>query len=192
MRLKRLRKRINLALQGGGAHGAFTWGVLDRLLEEDGIDPSWISGTSAGAVNAAALVSGLAGGGRDGARATLRAVWDAVEKTGAPDLMRLVPFFFGLSRGAGLPDVSGLLSPYQLNPLNFDPLRRALSAHIDFGKIRAFTEIELLIAATDVSTGRPRLFRRRELTLEMVLASSCLPTLHQAVEIDGRDRKSTL
>jgi NTE family protein len=179
------RKRtINLALQGGGVHGAFTWGVLDRLLADDSpLYFSWISATSAGSVNAAALASGLAEGGREGARRTLRAVWEAVQEAGVPDLMRFYPFLRTLGRSSS---VASLWSPYDFNPLGFDPLRRILEAHIDFARIRAFADLELLIAATDVATGTKRLFRRSELTVEAVLASACLPTLHHAVEIDGR------
>ncbi len=184
---------INLALQGGGAHGAFTWGVLDRLLEEDTLPLGWISGTSAGAVNAVAVASGLAAGGpglagRKEARATLQRVWDAVEAAGVSDLMKLNPFLYGLTRATGLSPMGSLLSPYDFNPLGFDPFRKLLEAHIDFARLRADTApgIELLIAATDVTTGRPRIFRRRELTVEAVLASACLPQIHHAVEIDGR------
>jgi NTE family protein len=179
-------KKLNLALQGGGAHGAFTWGVLDRLLEEDRIAIGWVSGTSAGAVNAAALASGLATGGAAKARETLAAVWGAVEKAGLPDFMRLMPFMAGFARAAPLPDITAVLSPYEFNPLDINPLRRLLAGHIAFDEIRAREGPELLIAATDASTGRPRLFRRRELTVDMVLASACLPTIHHAVEIEGR------
>jgi NTE family protein len=178
---------INLALQGGGVHGAFTWGVLDRLLEEEqSLRLAWISATSAGAVNAAALASGLAHGGQAQARRTLRTVWEAVQEAGVPDLMRFNPFLRGLGRPSSLAPVAALLSPYDFNPLGFDPLRRILTEHIDFERIRAFSGIELLIAATDVSTGAKRLFRRSELTVEAVLASACLPTIHHAVEIEGR------
>jgi NTE family protein len=179
------RKRtINLALQGGGVHGAFTWGVLDRLLEDDSpLNFAWISATSAGAVNAAALASGLAEGGREGARRTLRTVWEAVQEAGVPDLMRFYPFLRTLGRSSS---VASLWSPYDFNPLGFDPLRRILEAHIDFARIRAFPDLELLIAATDVATGTKRLFRRGELTVEAVLASACLPTIHHAVEIEWR------
>ena len=182
------RKRtINLALQGGGVHGAFTWGVLDRLFEDDSpLHIAWISATSAGAVNAAALASGLAEGGREGARRTLRTVWEAVQEAGVPDLMRFYPFLRTFGRSSSLPPAASLWSPYDFNPLGFDPLRRILEAHIDFERIRAFPQLELLIAATDVATGTKRLFRRRELTVEAVLASACLPTIHHAVEIEGR------
>ncbi len=179
------RKRVNLALQGGGAHGAFTWGVLDRLLEDEGLEFGWVSATSAGAVNAAALASGLANGGPAMARTVLRQVWDAVEQAGVPDLMRFNPFFFGLTRSQPLPNVAGLFSPYEFNPLGLDPLRQLLTTHVDFEKIRTSPGIELLIAATEVATGRARIFRRKELTVEVVLASACLPTLHHAVQIEG-------
>lgn len=178
-------KRFNLALQGGGSHGAFTWGVLDALLEDDGFEPGWISGASAGAVNAVALASGYAKNGRAGARACLAQVWEAVEKAGVPDLMRLNPFLIGL-RAVPIANLSGIVSPYDFNPLGFDPLRKVLEGAIDFDAVRKARAFELLIAATDVGTGRPRLFRRAELTVECVLASACLPNLHHAVEIEGR------
>ncbi|MCC7252551.1 patatin-like phospholipase family protein [Hyphomicrobium sp.] len=177
--------KLNLALQGGGAHGAFTWGVLDRLLEEDHLSFGWISGTSAGAVNAVALASGLAEGGREGARAKLREVWEAVHKAGVPDLLRLNPFLAGLSNSNAFAHVASLLSPYDFNPLGYDPLRALISETIDFEGIRTRSPVELLIAATEVATGRPRLFRRAEISVEAVLASSCLPTLHRTIEIDG-------
>ncbi|MFN3744274.1 MAG: patatin-like phospholipase family protein [Hyphomicrobiaceae bacterium] len=181
------QRTINLALQGGGVHGAFTWGVLDRLLEDDkALHFSWISATSAGAVNAAALASGLANGGREEARRSLRRVWEAVQEAGVPDLVRLNPFLRGLGRPSSLAPVAALFSPYEFNPLGFDPLRRILSEHIDFQGIRAYPDLELLVAATDVATGAKRLFRRPELSVEAVLASACLPTIHHAVEIEGR------
>lgn len=179
------RHKINLALQGGGAHGAFTWGVLDRLLDDDDIELSWISATSAGAVNAVALASGLAEGGRETARAKLRTIWEAVVKAGMPELLRLNPFLYGLTRSPSMAQVASLWSPYELNPLHFDPLRDLLVKHIDFEKLRASAPVELLIAATAVASGSARLFRRHEMTVEVVLASACLPTLHHAVTIDG-------
>ena len=180
MWLRRKRVKLNLALQGGGAHGAFTWGVLDALLEDGRPEFAWISGTSAGGVNAVAVASGLATGGAEAARAVLRDIWDDVQRAGVPDLLRFNPFLLGFTRAASL------LSPYEFNPLGFDPLRRVLEGRIDFTKVRASSPVELLIAATDVATGRARLFRRRDLTVEAVLASACLPTLHHAVEIGGR------
>jgi NTE family protein len=177
---------INLALQGGGAHGAFTWGVLDRLLEEDRIEIGWVSGTSAGAVNAVALADGLAEGGPEAARAKLGAIWHRVHKAGVPDLMRLNPFLYSLSRLPAVAQMASLLSPYEFNPLGFDPMRQLLNENLDFERLRTRSPVELLISATDVATGQARHFRRAELTVESVLASTCLPTLHHAVEIDGR------
>jgi NTE family protein len=182
----RRRQRLNLALEGGGAHGAFTWGVLDRLLEEETLEFGWISATSAGAVNAVALAAGLAEGDRAGARARLRAVWEAVAKAGVPDLVRINPFLAGFSRSNALAQVASLFSPYDFNPLGFDPFRKLLETHVDFAKLRTSRGPELLVAATDVASGRPRLFRRKEISVEAVLASACLPTLHHAVTIDGR------
>jgi NTE family protein len=180
------KQRLNLALEGGGAHGAFTWGVLDRLLEEETLELGWISATSAGAVNAVAMAAGLAGGDRAAARAKLRAVWEAVAKAGVPDLLRNNPWLASLSRSQALAQVASLFSPYDFNPLGFDPFRKLLEAYIDFALLRTSDGPELLVAATDVATGRPRLFRRREITVQSVLASACLPTLHHAVAIDGR------
>jgi NTE family protein len=179
-------KRINLALQGGGAHGAFTWGVLDHLLEQDTLELGWISATSAGAVNAVAMASGYAEGGREGARAKLRQVWEAVHKAGVPDFIRLNPLLAGWSSLYSAPSMSRLFSPYDFNPMGFDPLRRLLEETIDFNRLRAASPVQLSIAATDVATGRARFFRNPEITVEAVLASACLPTFHHAVEIDGR------
>lgn len=178
--------KLNLALQGGGAHGAFTWGVLDRLLDESDIEFGWISGTSAGAVNAVALADGLAEGGRPAARDRLRSVWEAVIEAGVPDLLRLNPFLYGMSRSPTMGQVASLFSPYDFNPLGFDPLRKLLASQIDFERLRKFEGVDLLIAATDVATARPRLFRRQEISVEAILASACLPQVHHAVEIDGR------
>jgi NTE family protein len=173
-------KPINLALQGGGAHGAFTWGVLDHLLADPRVEIGWITGTSAGAVNAVAVAAGMAEGGREGARAKLAEVWGAIHKAGVPDFFRFNPLLLTAAS-----NMARIFSPYDLNPLGIDPLRKLLSAHIDFAKIRASSKVELSIAATDVSTGRPRFFRREEMTVDAVLASACLPMLHHAVEIDG-------
>ncbi len=186
MSFLRRRQRLNLALEGGGAHGAFTWGVLDRLLEEETLEFGWISATSAGAVNAVALAAGLAEGDRASARAKLRAVWEAVAKTGVPDLLRLNPLLASISRSNAMAQMATLFSPYDFNPLGFDPFRKLLEAHVDFARLRASRGPELLVAATDVATGRPRLFRRKEIMVEAVLASACLPTLHHAVTIEGQ------
>jgi NTE family protein len=167
-------------LQGGGAHGAFTWGVLDRLLEADHLAFDTVSGASAGAVNAVAMLAGLAEGGRERARAKLEAVWQAISKAGLPDFARLNPFLAGLSR------MAGLVSPYTFNPLDFNPLRSILAREIDFEHLRAEPPARLIVSATDVATGAARHFDEREVSLEAVLASASLPTLYRAVEIDGR------
>ena len=184
VRLFRKTVTLNLGLQGGGAHGAFTWGVLDRILEDEQIDIGWISATSAGAVNAAALAAGLADGGREGARGRLRALWEAVHKAGVPDFLRLNPFLYSLAQSSSMAHVASLWSPYEFNPLGFDPLRRVLNDVIDFDLVRK-SPVELLIAATEVATGRARLFRKAGMTVDAILASACLPTLHHAVKIDG-------
>ena len=164
MAIGRKRQRaqtINLALQGGGAHGAFTWGVLDRLLEEESLALDTVSAASAGAVNAVAMLDGLADGGRETARAKLEAVWQAISKTGFPDVARLNPFLAGLAR------VPALVSPYTFNPLDINPLRSILAREIDFERLRARPPARLIVSATDVATGSARLFRRREITIEV-------------------------
>ncbi|HEY0879229.1 MAG TPA: patatin-like phospholipase family protein [Zeimonas sp.] len=185
---------IDLALQGGGAHGAFTWGVLDRLLEDERIGVSGISGTSAGAMNAVVLASGWAKGGRKAARKALRSLWSDVAATAR----RAAPFdrgLFGAFLGNPIAAWSGLgqyydlvgrmLSPYQYNPLNYNPLRDVVERIVDFDAVRASETPRLFVAATQVSTGRLRIFRNREITLDALMASACLPTLFQAVEVDG-------
>ena len=183
---RKAKRRLNLALQGGGVHGAFTWGVLDKLLDDADLAVGWISAASAGAVNAAAVAHGIAHADMQQARRALAAIWNGVERAGVPDLLRLNPILFGLAKAAPIPNMTAFFSPYEFNPAGFDPLRKIINQHIDFEAIRKTAEIELLIAATDVSTGRARLFRRHELTVDVILASSCLPTLHHAVQIDGR------
>jgi NTE family protein len=171
---------LSLALQGGGAHGAFTWGVLDRLLEEDAVDVRALSGTSAGAINAVALASGWCHGGRDGARAALDQLWRTVAREGARASIGQGAFSaFALDLAAHL------FSPYEFNPLDINPLRELLNELIDFEALRALSPMPLLIAATHIRTGTCRIFREHELTADMVLASACLPRLHHAIEIDG-------
>ena len=189
--------RIDLALQGGGSHGAFTWGVLDRLLEDERLEIAGISGTSAGAMNAVALAAGLMEGGRDGARAALRRFWHRVADASpfsqlqdsplgllfGPENPWLKPWLAPLQQAAQY--VGSQLSPYQLNPLNLNPLRDILADTVDFKAVRACDRTHLFIAATHVATGELRIFRQEEITADMVLASACLPLLFQAVEIDG-------
>jgi NTE family protein len=176
---------LNLALQGGGVHGAFTWGVLDRLLEDESLEFGCISATSAGAVNAVALAAGYAEGSRQKAREKLYKVWEAVHKAGVPDLTRLNPFLYGLSQTKSMAQAASLWSPYEFNPLGFDPLRRILTEHVDFDALKNRSPVKLMIAATHVASGQARIFRNEELSVESVLASACLPTVHHAVMIDG-------
>ena len=168
------RGRLSLALQGGGSFGAFTWGVLDRLLEEEDLPFDIVSGASAGAINAVVMATGLAKGGREEARAHLDRFWTRVSEV-APRA----------SSNAAAAMATRLLSPYQFNPFNVNPLRTLLSEEVDFDALRAKPPLRLLIAATRVSDGSLRVFREKAVTLEAVLASACLPLLHHAVEIDG-------
>ena len=174
------RLALSLALQGGGAHGAFTWGVLDRLLEDERLEITAVSGTSAGACNAVALASGWCRGGRDGARQALAQLWYGVARKAGP-----APVGMSAFAAFALDLATHLLSPYQLNPLGLNPLRELLTEVVDFPLIRQRCTIPLVIAATEVRTGRCRIFREHELTADMVLASACLPRLHHAVEIGG-------
>jgi len=166
---------VNLALQGGGALGALTWGVLDRLLEEPRLRIEAISGTSAGAMNAAALASGWCAGGRHGAQKALSDFWNAVGASGnsLPASARL------------LIDLSRLFSPYQLNPFDINPLRKIITDHIDFEALRSQRAIRLFIAATRLRTGALKLFENPQLSADALLASACLPTMNHAIEIDG-------
>jgi NTE family protein len=183
------RKRINLALQGGGAHGAFTWGVLDQLLEDGRIEIDGISGSSAGAVNAVMLADGLNRGGPDEARKRLADFWRAVSVDGhLPDLQRAVVerlFPFVPREGLWFSAISRFLSPYDLNPLNINPLKELIERFVDFEAIRRQRGPELFISATNVHNGEVRIFTRAEASAEAVMASACLPLLFRAVEIDG-------
>ena len=183
---------IDLALQGGGAHGAFTWGVLDRLLEEDWLTVDGISGTSAGAMNTAVMASGHALGGAEGARAALETFWQAVSASGKYSLVRRGPLDMLTGRWtlenspaflAG-EMMSRVFSPYDLSPLGANPLKQILAETVDFGAL-AGSPIKLFITATNVRTGAGRVFRNADITPDVLLASGCLPTLFQAVEIDG-------
>ncbi|HRD76240.1 MAG TPA: patatin-like phospholipase family protein [Hyphomicrobiaceae bacterium] len=177
------RIALNLALQGGGVHGAFTWGVLDRLLDDEAIEFRWVS---AGAMNATALASGLLAGGRQAARERLSALWRGVSAFASRDVTRLNPLLFGLTRAA-MGTMNGIVSPYEFNPLGVDPLRELVERVIDFKALAgAHAKLDLVITATDVATGRARRFRRAEISSDVLLASACLPTLHHAVEIGGR------
>ena len=187
-------KRINLALQGGGAHGAFTWGVLDRLLEDGRLEIEALSGTSAGAMNAAVVAQGYHTDGRAGARAALAEFWAAIAAAGRASPLKRSPF--DMATGSWSLDTSPaflwldllqrLASPYDLNPLKLNPLREVLEKTVDFPAVRACTEIEVFIAATNVETGRARVFRHDELTADAVMASAALPFMFHAVEIEGQ------
>ncbi len=186
------RKSINLALQGGGAHGAYTWGVLDRLLEEERLDITGISGTSAGALNGAALKSGLLEGGRQGAKDKLDWLWSEI---GATDDNMLEGWMLGLSPQAvsqalemspfyqGLDALSRLASPYSFGMLYSNPLRPIVQ-QFAFDKVCAIDGPDLSICATNVRSGRIRIFSKGDISTDAILASGCLPTLFQAVEIE--------
>ncbi len=188
-------RRVNLALQGGGTHGAFTWGVLDRLLEEERLEFEAVSGTSAGALNAAVFVQGLCEGGRAGARAALDRVWGDAAARLAVSPLQNTPFEkaiwgYDLTWSVAyqtFETLTRVLSPYQINPTPYDwnPLRRVLEDAIDPEVLRSGKGPKLFISATSVRTGKPRVFTRDEVTVEVVLASACLPQFFKAVEIEG-------
>lgn len=187
------RKAINLALQGGGAHGAFTWGVLDHLLDDGRLRFEGISGTSAGAINAIMLVDGLARGGAPEAKKRLAEFWRAASIGGdLPAVQRAVVerlFTFMPLEGWPVQDWFGALSryfsPYDFNPLNINPLRDLIERFVDFEAVRACCDLQLFISATNVRTGRLRIFPREKISADVVMASACLPFLFRAVEIDG-------
>jgi NTE family protein len=175
---------LNLALQGGGAHGAFTWGVLDALLEDGQFDFEGVSGTSAGAMNALCLAHGLMTGGRDGAREALASFWTSVAGSS--------PFSSSGDPSPGMSQAMKLmllwtnhLSPEQLNPFDLNPLRDILGEQFDFARLRRDCRLKLFIAATHANSGKLRLFRNHELSVDTLLASACLPTIHRTIVIDG-------
>ncbi|WP_043334400.1 patatin-like phospholipase family protein [Belnapia moabensis] len=189
-------KRINLALQGGGTHGAFTWGVLERLLEDERLAIDGVSGASAGAINAAVLVQGLADGGRRGAIAALDRMWRDVAARLAVSPLRNTPFEkalwgFDLTYSFAyqtFETLTRVFSPYQFNPfpMEFNPLRQVLDDNLDWRRLRTDPKaVRLFISATNVRTGKPRVFTRAEISTDVVLASACLPNVFRAVEIDG-------
>lgn len=189
------QKTINLALQGGGSHGAYTWGVLDRLLEEKELDIEGISGTSAGAMNAAILVSGYIKDGREGAKKSLEEFWRAISSAAAFSPLHKSPMermltgwnmdFSPMYHWLDL--MSRVFSPYELNPLNLNPLQPILENMIDFSTLQAAgsDNIKLFITATHVNSGQARVFKCHEITADVLLASACIPFLFQAVEING-------
>ena len=183
---------VDFALQGGGAHGAFTWGVLDRLLEEPWLRIDGISGTSAGAMNAAVLIDGHAAKGADGGRAALENFWQRVSRAALLSPLRRTPLDMLLGRWTldhspvfvAMDLMARLFSPYDLSPGGANPLRNILAETVDFDRL-AQASIKLFVTATNVRTGRGRVFRNSEITPDVLLASACLPTLFQAIEIEG-------
>ncbi len=180
---------IDLALQGGGSHGAFTWGVLDRLLDEPRLAFPIVTGASAGALNGALLVSGFANGGRDGAKKALADLWEGVGRIGT----MVAPFSapvraateLGLTGPGMMQAMMRMWSPAQLNPFNLNPLRDLLDSLIDVDALQRFKPMRLVVSATHVETGEARLFSGETLTIDALMASACLPALYQAVPIDG-------
>jgi NTE family protein len=183
----RAEKTVSLALQGGGAHGAFTWGVLDAVLEDGRLAVEAISGASAGAMNAVVMVEGWLQGGIDGARSQLETFWRRASLDGSlsPGQRALLGVMLGFWGKPWTDVIAPSFSPYQTNPLNINPLRDAIAALIDFDRVRACTDVEIFISATNVWTGKVAIFKTPELTVDHLMASACLPTVFQAVEIDG-------
>jgi len=187
------KKPINIALQGGGSHGAFTWGVLDRLLEDGRLEIAAVSGTSAGAMNAAALADGWVRGGAEGARQKLHDLWRAIALKGRFSPVQRMPWdvLWGNWSVEHTPGyfwhdtLSRTLSPYAANPLNINPLRDVVASAIDFDNVHSCKAIKLFVSATNVETGQLRVFQPDEITLDVIMASACLPQIFQAVEIDG-------
>jgi NTE family protein len=189
------KKSINLALQGGGAHGAFTWGVLDALLEDGRLDFDGFSGTSAGAMNAAAFMVGWESGGATLARERLANFWRKISDAGRP----INAWLFGWAAAAqgkqshtewspgylAFDVLSRFFSPYHFNPFNFHPLREIVDASIDLPSLRQCRKTKLFVSTTAVKTGKIRVFENKEVTTDVLLASACLPYLFQAVTIDG-------
>jgi NTE family protein len=186
-------KPINLALQGGGSHGAFSWGVLDRLLEDDRLVIEAVTGASAGAMNAVVLADGLANGSKEEARHALRAFWEGVGEAakGSPIKRSPVDAWRGVWNLDSSPAylwfdlLSRVASPYDINPFQLNPLRDLVKRLVDFDRVRACNGLQVFISATNVETGRAKVFHRHELTADHVMASACLPDMYQAVEIEG-------
>ena len=188
------RKRVNLALQGGGAHGAFTWGVLDRLMRDGRIFIDGISGTSAGAMNGVVFTDGFLKDGRQGAIDALQVFWQRVSEHALLRSDRIAPWFnqgmseWNMDSSPGfvwMDFVTRMFSPYQINPFDFNPLRQILSEMIDWPGLTCRSEIRLFVAASNVRTCKLRVFRTPELSVDALMASACLPLYFRAVEIDG-------
>jgi len=193
VRIHKGRKRINLALQGGGSHGAFTWGVLERLIGDSRIFIDGLSGTSAGAMNAIVFTDGFVRGRQQGAIEALRTFWSRVSE-GALVPMAMARALSPMQASWNMDDAPGfqmldaitrMFSPYQLNPLDLSPLRDILNSMVDFEGLRRHQQVKLFVAATNVRTCKLKVFRTHEITVDCLLASACLPMLFRAVEIDG-------
>lgn len=189
------RKPVCLALQGGGSHGAFQWGVLDRLLEDDRLEITAVTAASAGAMNAAALVTGLSKGGPTNARTTLEHLWTEVNKSGGRNVFGSTGQWMQCLTKQWMGEnplwqasqtLAMSMSPYAFNPLNLNPLRRVIETVVDFDAVRR-SDIDLHISATAVRAGKSRIFANAEMTPEVLMASACLPHMFQAVSIDGED-----
>lgn len=186
-------KTVNLALQGGGAHGAFAWGVLDRLLEDERIGFEGISACSAGAMNAVVLAYGLTEGGRPGAKTALANFWRRVSHSAMFSPLQPTVFDRAMHNHAleaspafvAFDLLTRVLSPYEFNPFNYNPLRNVIEDSVDFERLRAGCAAKLFLSATNVCTGKVKVFTNPEITIDTVLASACLPFLFQAIEIDG-------
>jgi NTE family protein len=187
------QRTVNLALQGVGSHGAFTWGVLDRLLEDERLAFDGISATSAGAVNAVVLACGLAAGGREGAKTALNHYWRRLSAMASASIFQPSWFDkmygnFGLDRSPGylfVDTLSHFFSPYQLNAVNYNPFKQLLDEVVDFELLRRQPVVKLFLCATNVRTGKVKIFGSEEIRSDHVVASSCQPIMMQAVEIDG-------
>jgi len=186
-------KHINLALQGGGSHGAFTWGVLERLMGDRRLHIAGLSGTSAGAMNAVVMADGFIKDRREGAIESIRAFWHRISETGFFNA-KTQAFWKGHASTVNLDSTpfyhmfdmfTRLFSPYELNPMDYNPLLEIIEDLIDFEELRRHTELKLFVTATNVRTGKPRVFTTHEMTAKVLMASACLPLVFKAVEIDG-------
>ncbi len=180
-------KKINMALQGGGAHGAFGWGVMDKFLEDGRVEVEGLSGTSAGSMNAVVYAYGKLKG-NDGAREAMHNFWKAISDAGQKFAIPKMPWDMGIKENPIQDMMKSMLSaysPYQLNPMNFNPLRDVLEEQVDFAELERSQGTKLFICATNVRTGKVKIFHTPEVTADVVLASACLPEVFQAVEIDG-------
>jgi NTE family protein len=187
------QKKVVVALQGGGSHGAFTWGVLDALLEKKDFFIEGISGTSAGAMNAVAATQGLLQNGNKGAQQMLQAYWEKIGEKGRKSPLQFSPLdkavkHFDMSNNPVfkmMQSIGGMFSPYQLNPKNVHPMRDVVEGLFDFKLLQEAQERKVFLCATHIATGKLKIFTGKELTSDAVLASACVPSLFQAIEVNG-------